>query len=60
MSSPEKEKECEALKKIDEFNFKQRAHAEKVEWIIREVSKFDDMKLNRIIHEILLIKDKMA
>ncbi|WP_169975914.1 hypothetical protein [Campylobacter sp. RM16191] len=57
MSNPDREKEREMFKRIDSFNLKQKKHAEKVEWIIREVSKFDDMRLNRIIHQIELIKD---
>ena len=64
MSSPDREKEKAALAELDKFCKKQNevAQAEtkrraKIAWITREIEKFDDGKLNRVIVTINQVKE---
>ena len=63
MSSPDREKEKAALAELDKFCKRQNEIAEdqskrhaKIEWIKREIEKFDDSRLNRIVILIKQIK----
>lgn len=64
MSSPEKEKEKAALTRLAKFcerhneiaEYQSKRHA-KIEWIKREIEKFDGGKLARIIITINQIKE---
>ena len=56
MSSPEKEKMqaaidsfCEHCKKQNEIADEQAKRHAKIAWIAREIEKFDDGRLNRIV-----------
>ena len=64
MSSPDREKEKAALAELDEFCKRQNeiAQAEtarraKIAWITREIEKFDDSRLNRIVILVKQIKE---
>ena len=64
MSSPDREKEKAALAELDKFCKKHNeiAQAEtkrhaKIAWITREIEKFDDGKLNRVIVTINQVKE---
>ena len=65
MSSPDREKEKAALAELDKFCKRQNEIAEdqskrhaKIEWIKREIEKFDDSRLNRIVILIKQIKEQ--
>mgnify|MGYP000881823602 CR=1 FL=1 len=63
MSSPDREKEKAALSELDKFYSEQNEiaaaiadrHA-KIEWIKREIKELGIGQLNRIVHEIKLLK----
>lgn len=63
MSSPDREKEKAALAELDKFCKKHNEiaaviadrHA-KIEWIKREIKELGVGQLNRIVHEIKLLK----
>lgn len=64
MSSPDREKEKAALERFDNFckHHNEVAQAEtkrraKIAWITREIEKFDEGKLNRVIVTINQVKD---
>lgn len=64
MSSPDREKEKAALAELDKFCKRQNEIAEdqskrhaKIEWIAREIEKFDDSRLNRIVILVKQIKE---
>ncbi|WP_244263927.1 hypothetical protein [Campylobacter showae] len=64
MSSPEKEKMqaaidsfCEHCKKQNEIASEQAKRRAKIAWIAREIEKFDDGRLNRIVILVKQIKD---
>lgn len=64
MSSPDREKEKAALAELDKFCKKHneiaRAETErqaKIAWIAREIEKFDDSRLNRVIVTINQVKE---
>lgn len=64
MSSPDREKEKAALAELDKFCKRQNeiAQAEterhvKIAWIMREIEKFDDSRLNRIVILVKQIKE---
>ena len=64
MSSPDREKEKAALAEIDKFckEYNEVAQTEtarraKIAWIAREIEKFDDGKLNRVIVTINQVKE---
>ena len=63
MSSPEREKGKAALAEFDEFCKRQNEIADeqterrtKIAWITREIEKFDDSRLNRIVILVKQIK----
>ena len=65
MSSPEKEKMqaainsfCEYCKKQNEIAQAETERHAKIAWIAREIEKFDDSRLNRIVILIKQIKEK--
>lgn len=64
MSSPEKEKEKAALTRLakfcerhNEIADEQTARRAKIAWITREIEKFDDGRLNRIVILVKQIKE---
>ena len=64
MSSPDREKEKAALAELDEFYKRQNEIADeqakrraKIAWIMREIEKLDDGKLNRVIVTINQVKE---
>lgn len=64
MSSPDREKEKAALAELDKFFSEQNEIAgeqterrTKIAWITREIEKFDDSRLNRIIILVKQIKE---
>lgn len=64
MSSPDREKEQAALERFDNFckHHNEVAQAEtkrraKIAWIMREIEKLDDGKLNRVIVTINQVKE---
>nr|DAW79382.1 MAG TPA: hypothetical protein [Caudoviricetes sp.] len=64
MSSPDREKEKAALSELDKFckEYNEAAQAEtkrrtKIAWITREIEKFDDGRLNRIVVLVKQIKE---
>ena len=64
MSSPDREKEKAALAELDEFCKRQNEIADeqakrraKIAWIVREIEKFDDGRLNRIVVLVKQIKE---
>ena len=64
MSSPDREKEKAALAELDKFCKRQNEIAEdqskrhaKIAWITREIEKFDDSRLNRIVILVKQIKE---
>ena len=64
MSSPEKEKMqaaidsfCEHCKHQNEVAQAETARHAKIAWIAREIEKFDEGKLNRVIVTIYQVKD---
>lgn len=64
MSSPDREKEKAALAELDKFCKKHNEiaaiiadrHA-KIAWIAREIERFDDSRLNRIVILVKQIKE---
>ena len=64
MSSPDREKEKAALTRLakfcerhNEIADEQTARRAKIAWITREIEKFDDGRLNRIVILIKQIKE---
>ena len=64
MSSPDREKEKAALAELDEFckhqneiTDEQAKRRAKIAWIAREIEKFDDGRLNRIVVLVKQIKE---
>ena len=64
MSSPEKEKMqaaidsfCEHCKKQNEIAQAETKRRAKIAWITREIEKFDDGRLNRVIVTINQVKE---
>ena len=64
MSSPDREKEKAALERFDKFCKHQNEIADeqakrhaKIAWITREIEKFDDSRLNRIVILVKQIKE---
>ena len=64
MSSPEREKEKAALTRLakfcerhNEIADEQTARRAKIAWIAREIEKFDDGQLNRIVILVKQIKE---
>ena len=64
MSSPEKEKMqaainsfCEYCKKQNEIADEQAKRRAKIAWIAREIERFDDSRLNRIVILVKQIKE---
>ena len=64
MSSPEKEKMqaaidsfCEHCKRQNEIADEQAKRRAKIAWIAREIKKFDDGRLNRIVVLVKQIKE---
>lgn len=64
MSSPEKEKMqaaidsfCEHCKKHNEAASEETKRHAKIAWITREIEKFDDSRLNRIVILVKQIKE---
>ena len=64
MSSPEREKEKAALTRLakfcerhNEIADEQTARRAKIAWIAREIEKFDDGRLNRIVILVKQIKE---
>ncbi|WP_346745709.1 hypothetical protein [uncultured Campylobacter sp.] len=64
MSSPDREKEKAALAELDKFCKRQNEVAQtetkrraKIAWIMREIEKLDDGKLNRVIVTINQVKE---
>lgn len=65
MSSPDREKEKAALAELDKFCKRQNEIAEdqrkrhaKIAWITREIEKFDDSRITRIVILIKQIKEQ--
>lgn len=64
MSSPDREKEKAALTRLakfcerhNEIADEQTARRAKIAWITREIEKFDDSRLNRIVILVKQIKE---